>query len=117
VGDTISATPAIRELKRRFPRHTLEVYSYYPELFKYNPHVTASCFFEEQKELDGTYARLRLTHSRYFQTFFSSTFKPGIDYYGNSIIDVCSLIALNERLPDSEKHVRRQSIWTKGCSI
>jgi ADP-heptose:LPS heptosyltransferase len=104
VGDTICATPTIRELRKIFPGCVLDVYSYYPELFAHNPSVDAACFFEEKKELDGSYTHLRRNcYARYFQTFFSSTFKPPVDYYGSSIIDVCSLIALNETFPDSEK--------------
>jgi ADP-heptose:LPS heptosyltransferase len=104
LGDTICATPTIRELRRRFPGHGIDVYSYYPELFTYNPHVNNAYFLEEKHELDGSYTNLRqYGYAVFFQTFFSSKFKPQVDYYANSIIDTCSLIALNERLLDQDK--------------
>ena len=39
IGDTLTMTPAIRELRRLYPKAEIGVISNFPELFKYNPHV------------------------------------------------------------------------------
>ncbi len=39
IGDTIASTPAIRELRRMYPNMKITVLTFYPELFKYNPHI------------------------------------------------------------------------------
>ena len=47
IGDTISFTPIIRELRRLYPSITIDVLSYVPEIFKYNPHITNNIPFEK----------------------------------------------------------------------
>ena len=39
LGDTIAVTPAIRELRRTHPKAAIDVITFFPELFKYSPHV------------------------------------------------------------------------------
>lgn len=39
LGDTIAVTPSIRELKRTHPKASIDVVTFFPELFKYSPHV------------------------------------------------------------------------------
>ena len=39
IGDTIAATPAIRVFCEQFDGRQVDVWTEYPELFKYNPHV------------------------------------------------------------------------------
>src|SRR3989339_2182808 len=104
LGDTVCATPVVRKIRDMYPDRVLEVYSYYPEVFVYNPYVTHSRLFEEALELNGHYTEIRKhEHDRWFSTFFSTENKPVIDHATNSIMDVCSLIALNTRLADCEK--------------
>lgn len=39
IGDTIAATPVLRELRRLHPKATINVLTFYPDIFKFNPHV------------------------------------------------------------------------------
>lgn len=39
LGDTITMTPILRELRRLYPLATIDVMTYYPDIFKNNPHV------------------------------------------------------------------------------
>lgn len=39
IGDTIASTPVLREIKRCYPRAQIGVLTFFPDLFKYNPHV------------------------------------------------------------------------------
>lgn len=39
IGDTIASTPAIREIRRLYPKMKITVATFYPELFQENPHV------------------------------------------------------------------------------
>jgi ADP-heptose:LPS heptosyltransferase len=104
LGDTICATPTIRKLKELYGNYKIDVYTYYPEIFTYNKNIDAVYFFEEEKELNGDYRNLRLTeYAKYFQTFSSTTVKPTVDHATTNIIDFCSIIALNQTLPDYEK--------------
>lgn len=77
LGDTVCATPTVRRIRQIHPAARLSVYSYYPDIFKHNPHVDEVHFFEESKELDGIYDDLRRKNRcRWFRTFFSATHKP-----------------------------------------
>jgi ADP-heptose:LPS heptosyltransferase len=94
LGDTICATPTVRKLKQLYPGHKIDVYSYYPDLFKYNPMVETAFFFEEEKELNGFYANLRVNeYAGYFQTFSSSLTKPKVDHATTNLIDFCAIMA------------------------
>lgn len=103
LGDTICSTPTIRKLKSLFPLNGIDVYTYYPELFQHNPNVDSVFLFDEGLELGGQYTELRKNgYARYIITFFSSIHQPAIDYYSNTIVDVCSMIALGQKLPEYE---------------
>lgn len=39
IGDTIAATPALRELRRLYPKTPITVMTFFPDLFKYNPNI------------------------------------------------------------------------------
>ncbi len=39
LGDAISVTPVLRELKRIYPRANIDVLTYYQDIFAYNPHI------------------------------------------------------------------------------
>lgn len=41
IGDAISVTPVIRELKRLYPKIQITVLTFFPDLFKHNPNVSA----------------------------------------------------------------------------
>lgn len=41
IGDTITVTPALRELRTIYPRAYITVMTFFPELFQYNPCVNA----------------------------------------------------------------------------
>lgn len=39
IGDTISVTPSLRELRKIYPKAYITVYTFFPEIFLYNPHI------------------------------------------------------------------------------
>lgn len=39
IGDTIASTPALREIRRMYPRATITVLTFFPEVFLYNPWI------------------------------------------------------------------------------
>jgi ADP-heptose:LPS heptosyltransferase len=39
MGDTISISPIVREIRRAYPRAHLCVMTFYPDIYKYNPHI------------------------------------------------------------------------------
>ena len=39
IGDTVAVTPILRELRRTHPKATIDVVTFYPELFKFSPYV------------------------------------------------------------------------------
>jgi ADP-heptose:LPS heptosyltransferase len=41
IGDTIASTPALRELRRIYPKMKITVMTHYPDLFMQSPHVDA----------------------------------------------------------------------------
>lgn len=41
IGDTITTTPVLREVKRLYPKSHIDVITTFPELFRYNPHVNS----------------------------------------------------------------------------
>lgn len=56
IGDTIAATPALRELRRMYPRTHITVLTFFPELFEYNPCVSAILDMNKtimQKDIDA----------------------------------------------------------------
>ena len=57
IGDTIATTPAIRELRRIYPRAKITVITVFPDLFKYNPLV--------DEVLDMNYGLLEETMKSY----------------------------------------------------
>ena len=104
LGDTICSTPTIRKLKEQYSNFKIDIYTYYPDIFTYNKNVDATYFFDEEKELNGYYSALRLNkYAKYVQTFSSTIVKPMVDHATTNIIDFCSIMALNQKLPDHEK--------------
>lgn len=47
IGDTIATTPVLRELRRIYPSLEITVLTFYPDLFKYSPHVNAIVDFNQ----------------------------------------------------------------------
>ena len=52
IGDTITVTPVLRELRRLYPQAKIDLITCFPELFKYNRYVTNVLAWDAEKNRD-----------------------------------------------------------------
>ena len=104
VGDTITATPTVREIKRRYRNHEIDVYTFHPEIFLHNASV--SNVYKYDESLSGSLFYNKLVEFGYDKSFFTHN-GPAydtIDLSVSNMIDVPSYACLNKYLiPDNEK--------------
>ncbi|OGJ95012.1 MAG: hypothetical protein A2487_11520 [Candidatus Raymondbacteria bacterium RifOxyC12_full_50_8] len=104
VGDTISVTPTIREIHRRYKDSKIDVYSFIPEIFAYNSNVDKSYYYDPK--LEGPQFYNKLIDHGYFKSFVThgGDVYKGIDLSISNMIDVPSYVCLDKLiLPDNEK--------------
>jgi len=106
LGDTICATPTLRKIKELYPNYPIDVYSLYPDIFRYNKNADTVIVYDPKLELDGYYNELR--NFGYKQNFFSGYVcepKTEININTTNLIDTYSLRVLNITLEDPEKNL------------
>jgi ADP-heptose:LPS heptosyltransferase len=88
MGDTITCTPIIREIRRLYPRAHIDVATWYPDIFKYNPHINQIYDFNQKlPSLEGIY------------TFEIKTFKmEAAIHFATHSMDFASLSAFSRQL-------------------
>jgi ADP-heptose:LPS heptosyltransferase len=104
LGDTICSTPTLKKIKELFPNMPIDVYSYYPDIFRYNKYADRVFEYDPKNEDNGYYNDLRLFgYDQYFLTCYNSKVKAGMDLNITNLIDFCSLNALNLKLENHAK--------------
>jgi ADP-heptose:LPS heptosyltransferase len=106
LGDTICTTPTLRKIKELYSNYPIDVYSLYPDIFRYNKNADTVIVYDPKLERDGYYSELRnFGYKQNFLSGYVSEPKTEINLKTTNLIDSCSIKVLNIILEDSEKNL------------